>query len=154
MKITVAVLALIWVLTMTAQASVTFTPPGSSTPMVGNTFTMTPSSDAKKMGSTAKVQVGMTKDQKTWYVDAAVMRGHKNGLYALWLANKTPRMLGAPKKADANGSIKLSYMGPTNPLTFKSIDVYYLPTANAAPGKGAVLAFSLETSKMMPKGGR
>lgn len=148
MKTAVAISAFILVLAVLAQGSVTFTPPGSAKPMLGNTFTMTPSSDAKKLGSTANVQVGMSKDQKTWYVEATVTKGHKNGLYALWGTNKTARMLGSAKKADANGNVKLSYMGPENPESFKSIDVYYLSTANAVPGKGAVRMFSKATSTL------
>ncbi len=148
MKTSVAVLALICILTVAAQASVSFTPPGSSKPMVGATFTMTPSSEAKKINSTAKVRMGTSKDKKTWMVDVTVMRGHKNGLYMIWLAGKTPKMLGDIGKADASGSVKLSYMGPINPMDYKSIDVYYLPNDR----KSRVLMFSLETSMMMPKG--
>ena len=50
MKKAVAVIALIWILIVAAQASVTFTPPGSSKPMVGNTFTMMPSDRGKEDG--------------------------------------------------------------------------------------------------------
>jgi len=151
MKTLVAVLALIWILTATAQASVTFTPPGSSKPMLGTTLAMTPSSEAKKLGSAAKVQVGMSKDQKTWMVDAHVTKGHKGGLCEIWLAGKATKMLCGPEKADANGNVTLSYTGSISPLGYKSVDVYYLPNDKATPGKGAVLMFSLETSKLKGK---
>ena len=111
MKTATAIFALVLILSASVQASVSFTPPGSSKPMVGNTFTMTPLGEAKKIHSTAKIRAGMSKDKKTWMVDATVTQGHKNGLYVIWLAGKTTKMLGAITKADANGSVKISYMG-------------------------------------------
>ena len=152
MRIFVTMLVLLSVLCVTAQASVTFTPPGSTKPMMGNTFTMMPSSEATKIKSTAKVMIGMGKDQKTWMIETHVYNGHKNGLYSVWVMDKTNKVLVKPMKTDAKGHVKLSYMGTTNPMMYKSINVYYLPNEKAEPGKGAVPMFSFETKKIMPKG--
>ena len=57
----------------------------------------------------------MSKDKKTWMVDATVTKGHKNGLYAIWLANKTTKTLSTPTKPTRKVTSRLVTRGLSVP---------------------------------------
>lgn len=117
------------------------------------TSPMTASSEARRLKSASRVNIEWTPAKGLWRVNAEVTRGHANGLYALWLTNIKPTIkLIGPRRADGSGSVRFDKKGVIDPMKFKSIEVYYLPNANAKPGKGAVLMFSIPATNVDPRG--
>lgn len=148
LRMAMTVVVGVLILSMIASAQVTFTPQGSNTKFTGKMFDMLQTSVAQRHNVTGSILVGREPTHKQWAMRVRVRNVQPNSSFVLALASAHSTKVLIRGTSAGNGTLQLTWVGSTDPMSFTDIALYYEPSTSDKPQAGAIRLLSIQSSML------